>query len=178
MTEALRPPRAAIGGSIGGSIVRPAAIPTAAVAGRRPEARRPDHLGVLLGISAAAYAVSLAGVTGLQSAADQAAAGGTAPVAAAIASARTTHDTLERQVAAADDRLVKLGATYAETASRLSAYQDRVDALASSVATLEGTTLKLPTRISLPSAPRIPSVSVAAPKPAAHATTGASGAKP
>ncbi len=140
--------------------------------------RRPIHLGVLLGLSASAYAVSLAGVTALQSASDLAVDAAHAPAIDAISSARDRQGVLE---AAAQEARGDLGAIverYGTTADELAAVQARLDALAAQVAALETASSGLPTKISVPSAPRLPRVSVGrapAAAPVSHATTGASG---
>ena len=128
---------------------------------------------MLLGLSAAAYAASLAGVTWLQAEANQAVVAARGPAASAIATAQTRQDHVERTLTEARATLGSVERRLRSTADRLTDVQDRLDALVGRVADLEGRSLALPTRIGLPSAPSIPRAAVRA--PVAHATTGASG---
>jgi hypothetical protein len=127
---------------------------------------------VLAGLSLGAYAVSLASVTSLQSEADAATTELRAPAVEALAALAAGHDSIEERLGAARLKLAGSGDAYGEAAAALEALQARVDALAAGVASLEVGSLALPTRITLPSAPRVPA---AVPRPATQATTGASG---
>lgn len=139
---------------------------------RSAEARRPHHVGVLLGLSAGAYAVALAGVTGLQSATDQATIAARQPAMATVEAAAAEHDRLEAELADTRAALAGAGRDYDAQAARVADLQARLETLASAVGSLEGATLALPTRLSLPSAPRVPA---AVSRPATQASTGASG---
>jgi hypothetical protein len=137
----------------------------------RSDPKRPYHLAVLLGLSAGTYAVTLAGVTGLQATSERAAADLRAPALATVGAAGVIHDGLDRDLEALRDDLGDAGADYGRSAAALAELEAGLDALTLRVAEIEGATARLPDRIALPSAPRI----AAATKPATQATTGASG---
>lgn len=170
MTDALRP-------RAGGFPIaeRPSRVEATVVMARERmagETRRPHHVGILLGLSAGAYAITLAGVAGLQSATDQATIAAREPTQIAAEALAATHDRLEAELAAARESMTTAGQGYDDSLALMTDLQARLDALAAAVGDLEGQTLALPTRLSLPSAPR---VSAAASRPATQATTGASG---
>jgi hypothetical protein len=134
------------------------------------------HLAVLGGAAAGIYAVTLAGVTGLQAETDARLAAAREPIAAAIARQRAAHERLEAAVEAA-------GATYGSTASRyaallesVAAHEADIAALATEVAAAEGSaaTLVVPARPALPSVTGGSGVRPA-PRPPTNASTGASG---
>jgi hypothetical protein len=136
------------------------------------EARRPIHLFVLIGASASAYALSLAGVTGLQSAADGALIDARAPIGAAADRVGSSHDDLDAVVSSAAKTYAGAADRYSALAAQLVEVEAALDALAGRVSKVKGAADALPTRISLPR------VTVSAPrtsKPVVHATTGASG---
>jgi hypothetical protein len=137
----------------------------------------PARAGMLLGTSAAIYAVSLAAVAALQSSSDAAIAAHRQPYVDAVAQARAANDTLEAAVADADARARAIADRYASAGNDVKAYQARLDALAALVADVEGSAAALPARITLPT------VSISGPiasgsrsRPAATTTTRASGA--
>jgi hypothetical protein len=180
MTDALRPgrviptpraaaPRTAAPRTAAPQVARPTRI--AVITRTTSGARHPYHVGVLLGLSAGAYAVALAGVATLQSATEQTAQAANAPAIAAIEKLHTANETLDRQLAMVRLGLSQTGAGYDGTTKGLGEVGAQLDALASSVGVIEGQAAALPTRISLPSAPRIS----AGTRPATVATTGASG---
>ena len=170
MTDALRPRPALPGWTLPARSEERAREAT--TARRSTETRRPLHVGVLLGLSAGAYAITLAGVTGLQSTADEAAIEARQPALSALEAAAVEHDRLEAELSAARSSLATAGDDYDDVAARIGALQARLETLATTVGTLEGATLSLPTRIALPSAPRVPA---AVSRPTTQATTGASG---
>jgi hypothetical protein len=136
--------------------------------------RRGVHLAVLAGLSATAYAGSLAFVAFLQSAADSTLVAERAPVQAAADQVGASHDGLEAALAAATQRYGRLAGRYGSLLPAITRVEGSVDALARTTAGLTDSTLTLPSRISLPAvqaAPRV--VRVAA--PTTQATTGASG---
>lgn len=143
------------------------------------EVRRPVHLAVLAGLSASAYAGSLALVTMLQSSADASLVAERAPIRAMADSIAANHDRLEATVAAAGLRYNEMTDRYGALLPKLATVETSLDALAKTTAGVSNSTLKLPTHISLPTvhaAPRIASAPAAgAAAPATHATTGASG---
>lgn len=136
-------------------------------------ARRPYHLGVFLGLSAGAYAVSLAGVTFLQSASERAIVAEQAPVASAAAVLASGHDAMQSRLDAGRSAYDAAGAGYKRVADELSAFEQQLDRLDATVASVAGTANQLPTRVALPSVPRAATPVAAAPK--VVATTGASG---
>ena len=135
--------------------------------------RLPSHLVVLVGVSAGAYAISLAGVTALQSHADVRLIEQRRPFQEAAGSAGLDHDALEAAVESATRRYDALAARYERVGSGLVSVEDRLDTLAARAAALTESAASLPTRISLPRVPSAPRV-VSRP-PRTDATTGASG---
>jgi hypothetical protein len=136
--------------------------------------RRTLHLVVLAGVSASAYAGSLAAVAMLQSSADATLIAEQAPIRSAADAIRASHDGLEAAVAAATGRYGRLTDQYGALQPRIAGVETSLDALARTTAGVTDSTLSLPTHVSLPSvqvAPRV--VRVAA--PTTQATTGASG---
>jgi hypothetical protein len=137
------------------------------------DARRPTHLAVLLGASAGIYAVSLAGVTALQSATDQARIDARAPIDSATLSLSGGHDAIETELDRADRAYAEAAARYDRLGPRLDGLGTSLDALAGTVSQVSGAAKALPGRVSLPKVTRTVTTRVAA--PATHATTGASG---
>ncbi len=136
------------------------------------EHRVPTHLAILVGVSAGAYAVSLAGVTALQAGTDARLQAQRAPSQQAAESAAAEHDDLEAVLEAAVRRYDALAERYARVGGSLEGMEGALDTLANRAAALSESAASLPTRFSLPtvrSAPRV----IAAPK--TQATTGASG---
>jgi hypothetical protein len=176
MIEALGPLRPAIPGLGIGRRSDPAfgvAARTVAAPRAKAEARRPVHLAVIVGLSAGAYAASLAGVTALQAATDRTVSDGYAPTSEAADLLRTNHDQLETRLAAAAAAYDKAAAVYGGLSGNLKAYETQLQALAKQVASVKGNATWVP-----PAAGGLPSVGrAAAPaaKPASHATTCASG---
>ncbi|HEX5589283.1 MAG TPA: hypothetical protein VFX65_03205, partial [Candidatus Limnocylindrales bacterium] len=79
---------------------------------RRPGISVPLHVGVLLGLSTGAYALTLAAVTGVQSAADAAARSERAPTVAAIEAMAAEHDRLASRLEAARTAYESAAGTY------------------------------------------------------------------
>ena len=142
---------------------------TAAVA----EARRPIHLAMLVGASVAVYAVSLAGVTVLQSSADRAFIGHQAPTADAVARVRDGHDQLEADLAGAIRHYTDSSARYGALAANLAAMETSLASYAGRVETVSGAARALPGRVTLPKLSQ--AVASTAAKPRVRASTGASG---
>lgn len=183
MTEAIRPRPGLIPGRPTAATDRPgaahadrhaAAHPVAKlVAARRAvEARRPYHVGVFLGLSAAAYAVSLAGVTALQSSSEQALAAAQAPSIAALQAVTAGHDDLERQLAAGGAAYEAAAGGYQRASDSLGSLEQELEGLSASVGKVTGVASALPNRVALPSLPKMAPIAAA---PAVHATTTASG---
>lgn len=136
------------------------------------DARRPIHLVVLLGATAGIYAVSLAGVTALQSAADRALIDDGAPLDATTSSLSAGHDAFENDLARAARAYGDAAAGYDRLAPRLDELEISLDTLAGTVAKVSGAAKALPARVALPTVTRTVTTRTA---PATHATTGASG---
>jgi hypothetical protein len=136
------------------------------------DARRPAHLAVLLGASAGIYAVSLAGVTALQSATDQAVIDERAPLGAATTSLSDGHDALEGDLERAARAYGDAAAGYDRLGPRLDAMETSLDALAGTVSQVSGAAKALPGHVTLPVVTRTVTTAAA---PVTHATTGASG---
>jgi hypothetical protein len=110
----------------------------------------PARAGMLIGASAAVYAVTLAGVAGLQASSDAAVAAGRQPYLDAIAETRAANDALAAALLEADTGSRALAASYANTSAAVAAYQAALDDLAVLVAEVEGSAAALPSRIVLP----------------------------
>jgi hypothetical protein len=134
--------------------------------------RRPIHLVVLFGASAGLYAVSLAGVTALQSSAERALALDRAPVVSDLDSLEAANDRLTRGVDVAARAYDLTTGSYDTLTPRIGDAESRLAELAAAVADVQGAARALPTRIALP-AVRAATPRAVAPK--VQATTGASG---
>ncbi len=110
----------------------------------------PARAGMLIGASAAVYAVTLAGIGALQASNDAAIAASRQPYLDAIAETRAVNDALESALLAADAEARALAASYASVGADVATYQARLDTLAALVAEVEGSAAALPSRISLP----------------------------
>ncbi len=134
--------------------------------------RRPYHLGVFLGLSATAYAVFLAGVTGLQAGADGAVVAARAPDLQAAAQVAAEHDQLEAHLESVASAYARAALRYEQLGSGLGDLESSLGDLSAIVSSVQGAARALPARVALPPVSRTV-VRVAA--PAVHATTGASG---
>lgn len=130
--------------------------PAAREAAGPPVARRdtilftPARVGLLMGASAAVYAVTLAGVSVLQAQADAAAVTAGAPWQEAVAEARAANDALEARIQATDARIRAMIGEYGAMGADVTDFQDRLDELATLVAEVRGSAAALPARIKLP----------------------------
>lgn len=154
--------------------VRPAHRPEA----KAPILSTPARATLLLGASAAVYAVTLTGMSGLQAQASAATAAERASGLDAVAGAHAANDRLEATVDELDAGARQLVVAYGTTADHTSAYQARLDALASLVAEVQGTAATLPARIQLPTVTLHGAISAAHAGAPAHARSGGSGVKP
>jgi hypothetical protein len=105
---------------------------------------------MLIGASAAVYAVSLAGISTLQASNDAALDAQRQPYVDTVAAATSANDRLEAAIRQADLETRSLVAGYSAAGDDLAAYQARLDSLATLVAEVQGSAAALPTRISLP----------------------------
>jgi hypothetical protein len=136
----------------------------------------PARAGMLLGASAALYAVTLAGVSALQAQDDAALAASRAPYLDALAEARAANDAIEARIQTANGQIADLIATYGTVGTDVEAFQARLDSLATLVAEVRGSAAALPARIKLPSVSMRGSVATSTARTAAPKTSGKSGA--
>jgi hypothetical protein len=134
------------------------------------DTRRPIHLGVVVGISAGMYAISLAGVTGLQSIQDARTAADRAPAADAAARLDAVNSDLETRLDAARTAFDSAAAAYSAAGDRLAAYEGRLKELAGTVTKIQGSSITLPSG----GLQRVSGAGSVA-KPPVHTTTAASG---
>lgn len=136
--------------------------------------RIPTHLAVLVGVSAGAYAISLAGVTSLQSAADVRLTAERQPSHRAAEQVARDVDALERAAAAAAGRYADLADRYAQVGIDIGDTEAALDSLATRAASLTESAATL--RVTEFTLPRVaPSVTRSTSTPRTHATTAASG---
>lgn len=140
--------------------------------GRRAGLSVPAHVGVLVGLSAGAYALTLAAVAGLQSSAEMAARAEQAPSVAAIEAMVGAHDALQVQLDRARAAYETAAGAYGSVGPEVAGLEARIADLSAAVADVSGTAASLPSSVKLPRVSR--SVAVA-PAPATQATTRASG---
>jgi hypothetical protein len=110
----------------------------------------PARAGLLLGASAAMYAVTLAGIAALQATSDADLAARRQPWVDRVAETRAANDALEAALLRADADARWLASEYDTVGSDAAAYQARLDGLAALVAEVEGSAAALPSRIALP----------------------------
>jgi len=134
--------------------------------------RRGLHLGVLFGISTAAYAATLAGVTTLQHASDAEVIAARDPIARTVESVRADGDALERGLRGAADRYSAVAGDYSDLGPAVDDLELKLDELAVMTRRIGATAARLPERVALPSVGRAPGR--VAP-PTTHAVTRASG---
>jgi len=140
--------------------------------GRRPSLVIPAHLGVILGLSTGAYALTLAAVTGLQASAEATARTERAPTVAAIEDLVAGHDRLGARLDAARAAYESAAGTYADAGIEVADLEARLAELAAAVTQVSGTAASLPTGVKLPPVTRtVTTVSA----PTTQATSGASG---
>ncbi len=144
---------------------------TDALAGATGRLRRlPAHIAVMLGLSTAAYAVSLAAVAMDQSQADAATAAARAPALDAIESISRTNDVLNTAIGQANGDLTSVAAAYGAAGDRLTALEAALAGFAGTVAQIDGVSRTLPATVPLPAIPKTTRTTVTT----IHATTGAS----
>lgn len=148
----------------------------ARAAARRSEAilSTPTRAGILLGGSAAAYALTLAGIAILQAQSDAQVIAVRQPWVDQVAERRAANDALEGDLVKIDAEARALAADYGKVGATVTDFQGRLDTLAALVAEVQGSAAALPTRIALPSVSMHGSVG-GKKAPATSSTTGASG---
>lgn len=100
--------------------------------------RRPVHLAVIVGLSAGAYAASLAGVTALQAASDRQLDAANGPAADAVKTLQAEHARLDDRLAAAASTYDAATAAYADISGQLAAMEKRLGKLAVDVHKVQG----------------------------------------
>lgn len=147
-------PAARAASPVAGPMARPVARPAVARPAVAHQQERffttPSRAVILIATSAAVYAVSLAAVAGLQNSDDAALAARRQPYLAAIARSKAADDALAAAVADAGQNAGALANGYTSAADELAAYEQRLDALSTLVAEVQGSVAALPSRISLP----------------------------
>jgi hypothetical protein len=171
MADVLRAPRPVGLTAPDRPVDRPAAV--ARPATRTVEARRPVHLAVVVGLSAGAYAVSLAGVTALQAATNRDLADANAPAVDTLATLTAEHDRLEARLSAAGTAYGTAAAAYSDITDQLVALEARLGKLASQVKKVEGSVSWVPPAVHMPSVSRAAPAKAA--PPASNGSSGASG---
>jgi hypothetical protein len=150
-----------------------------AVDARRAVGRRsfsspiPVHVGVLLGLATAGYAVSLAGVSAFQASAEAELAAARAPLGAAVDRTAADHDRLTAALDEATRAYEAAAGRSGSLADQLQAVEARIADLAAIAHDLDGATRALPTKLALP--PIVRSVS-SGQRTTVHATSGGSAA--
>lgn len=136
--------------------------------------RIPSHLAVLIGVSAGAYAVSLAGMTALQAGTDARIREQREPFRLAAEAVAAEHGDLETAIDAATRRYTAVATRYGLTGATITEMEGSLDELAVRAATLLESAASLPTRFSLPAVRTAAPPRQAAP-PKTDSTTRASG---
>lgn len=136
------------------------------------ELRRPLHVVAYLGLSAGAYAVSLAAVTALQAQAEAAVLTDREPTAQAIAELATANDRLEATAGLVGRTYERASGAYDRVGQTLADVEARLAGLADIVGAVNGASLALPDRVALP---RLTRTVTPVSRPTVHATTAASG---
>ena len=109
---------------------------------------------MVVGISAGAYAASLAGVTALQAASDRQLSDANAPARDAIAAIAAEHDRLDQRLTAAGTAYGSAAAAYADIVDRMTGVETRLGSLARQVKKVEGSAAWVPPAVRLPSVSR------------------------
>ena len=136
------------------------------------DSRRGLHVGVLVGVSTAAYAAALAGVTALQSKTDGAAIAARDPIARTVSAVASDHDTLEASLGVATDRYSSIAGAYKDLGPAIDDLEVTLDQLAATTRRIGASAARLPARVALPAVGSAPSRATA---PTTHAVTRASG---
>lgn len=135
--------------------------------------RMPLHLAVLVGASTAAYAISLAGVTALQSAADGAVVEARSPSRDAAQRLTDAHDKLQLEMDTATRAYADSAARYDALSVEIGSLDSTLERYAEAAARVSGAARSLPARVRLPSVSRTSTGTTS--KPRVSGTTGASG---
>jgi hypothetical protein len=134
--------------------------------------RRLLHIGTFLGLSASAYALTLAAVSGLQARTDVAVMANREPTRQGIAQLAGENDALDAAIQRAGLGYEEAAGAYDSAGRGLAELETQLAAFASTIERVDGAARALPTRATLPKVARV--VATARPR-TVHATTGASG---
>lgn len=107
--------------------------------------------GVLIGVSAAVYAVSLATVAGLEAQTQSRAVAAAQPELDAIASAKAANDETDAAIKDADARLRALASDYNSASTDMATYQAQFQQLSALVARIQGSAAAMNANFKLPS---------------------------
>jgi len=132
----------------------------------------PTHVLLMLGASTAGYAVTLAGVAGLQSEAEAAIAAARDPAQVALRAAGAANDQLDAHLAGVRDRYTSVATAYAAAGRSLDELQVDLGELATVVGEVRGASRSLPATVQLPA---VRATVPASRAPQTHTTTRASG---
>jgi hypothetical protein len=105
---------------------------------------------VLVGVSAAIYAASLAAVAGLEAQTQAQAAADAQPALTALASTTAMNDKMDAAIRDASARLTRLAHDYGSTSTDMAAYQAKFDQLSSLVAKIQGSAAAMNANFKLP----------------------------
>jgi hypothetical protein len=105
---------------------------------------------VLVGVSAAIYAVSLASVAGLEAQTQAQAAAEVQPALTTLASTTAANDKMDAAVKDAAARLTQLAHDYNSTSTDMAAYQAQFNQLSTLVAKIQGSAAAMNANFKLP----------------------------
>ncbi len=171
-----RPSSAGQGATTGQGAARPQTVTSSNTLAAVRSVRLPAHLGVLIGLSAGTYALSLAAVTGLQSSSEAHIGADRARALAVIGAVQQDHTVLEQRLQAAGAAYQTAADAYAATGAGFTEMQARLTDLAAAVTAINGSAASLPSGVKLPAVSRSVAGAAGAAAPVVHATTTASGA--
>ena len=106
--------------------------------------------GLLVGVSAAIYAVSLASVAGLEAHTQAQAAADAQPALSALATTTTANDEMDAAIRDASARLQQLAHDYDSTSTDMTAYQAQFARLSKLVAKIQGSAAAMNANFRLP----------------------------
>jgi hypothetical protein len=151
------PHEASLGGRVMARVRSESGRPAAIAAVARHAKPRGDALlstatraGVLVGVSAAVYAVSLATVAGLEAQTQSQAVAGAQPALNAIASAKAANDEIDAAIKDASARLQALASEYNSASIDVTTYQAQFQQLSALVAKIQGSAAAMNANFKLP----------------------------
>jgi hypothetical protein len=139
------------------------------------EPRRPVHIAVIVGLSAGAYAASLAGVTALQSTSDQRLMAANGPAADAVKTLEAEHARLDDRLSAAAMTYDNATTAYTDISGQLAAMEKKLGKLAAEVHKVQGSASWTPPP---PPAARLPTVARSGGSSSGGGSGGGSTSKP